>query len=243
MEDIRSFNSGINQDFSPLNQPEGTYRSAVNFVQLSDEGNLYALTNEEGTTLLTTSFPTGFLVMGSTVLNNEVFVALANPSGASQIGYISLDGAYTRSCPRADEDDAVANNNAELGLSVDRPVDMQARIRLADQRMLYFCDGPGGIPMSFLNADNVPDIGEITDNTKIIANQSVPRIDLAAIQEVSGNLRVGAYFFVTRYYTEDLTPTAYGIVSDMVVVLGINLMVNTQRQDLLISPYCLAYPT
>lgn len=218
MEEIRSFNSGINQDFSPLNQPEGTYRSAINFVQLSDEGNLYALTNEEGTTLLTTSLPIGFLVMGSVVLNNEVFVALANPDGASQIGYISLDGAYTRSCPSINEGGDVADINNELGFSVDRPVSMQARIRLSDQRMLYFCDGPGGINMSFLNADDVPAIGEITDNIKIVPNQSIPTIDLDEIKEISGNLRVGAYFITSRYYTADLTPTSYGIPSAMIPI-------------------------
>lgn len=217
-EEIRSFNKGINQDVSPLQQPTGTYPYALNFVQLSKDGNMFALTNEEGTVLQTTTFPDGFLVMGHVVLNNEVFVSLAHPNGFSQIGYIRLDGTYIRSCPSIDETDADANTNDELGFTTSRPVDMQARIRLSDQRMLYFCDGVGGVNLSFLNADSVPAIGEIADNTKVIPNQLIPVIDLEEVQEVSGNLRVGAYFFMSRYYTEDLTPTSYGIPSGMIPI-------------------------
>ena len=48
MEEIRNFGEGINKDSTPLLQPEGTYRQALNMVQLSESGDLYAvLTKKE----------------------------------------------------------------------------------------------------------------------------------------------------------------------------------------------------
>jgi hypothetical protein len=191
----------------------------LNFVQLSEDGDMYTMTNERGTTEINVQFPTGFRVIGHTVLDQSVFVALANPSGSSQIGEVRYDGTYQRLVPAPGEDEGQANNNSELLLSIDRPVDMVARQRLGEFRFIYFCDGPQGRPMGFINVDNPPAIGEITDNTRVIPNRTLTQIDLDSIDETAGSLQLGTYRFVTRYYTQDLTPTGYGLVSGGVPIV------------------------
>ena len=218
MEEIRSFLNGINTDANPLHQPQDTYRDALNFVQVSEEGNMYALTNERGTVLLSTSFPSGFRVIGHTILDTDVIVVLADTEGNSQIGTIDSTQVYTRRVPTPDDGD-LGNQNRELGFSIANPVDIIARKRLAGDRIVYFCDGPQGRPLGRVNLDNPPATGDIDDNARVIPSQMLTQIDLVEVQEVSGNLRNGIYHFATRYYTEDLTPTSVGIPSGGVPIV------------------------
>lgn len=211
MEEIRSFLNGVNKDSNPLQQPKDTYRHARNFVQISEEGNIYAITNEEGTVQQNTTFPTGFKAIGSCVLDTDIIVVLADSNNNSQIGIIDANGVYERKVP--EPSDPLGDANDELELRQSLPVDIIARKRLAGDRVVYFCDGPQGREMGRLNLDNPPPTGDIFDNSKVIPNQELTDIDLVEIQEVSGNLRCGMYHFVTRYYTDDLTPTSIGIPS------------------------------
>jgi|1_EtaG_2_1085319.scaffolds.fasta_scaffold00175_4 hypothetical protein len=217
-EEVRSFLGGVNKDSNALVQPKDTYRQAWNLVQISNEGNVYALVNEEGTVQTTTVFPDGFHVIGKFVLDTDLIVVLAHPSGYSQVGIVDATGLYERKVPNPN-DGAPGDVNSELGLNIDNPVDLIARKRLAGDRIVYFCDGPNGRPMGSLNLDNPPPLGDISDNSKVIPDQNLTQIDLLEVQEVSGNLRNGMYRFVTRYYTADLTPTSLGIPSNGVPIV------------------------
>lgn len=223
-EEVRSFLGGVNKDSNPLNQPKETYRHATNFVQVSEEGNVYTLINERGTVLLTTSFPTGFKVIGWTVLDREVVVALAHATGYSQFGVLDMNQVYRRCVPNIN-DGGAGDTNSELGLSILRPLSMVARKRLAGERIVYFCDGPGGRAMGRINLDSPPPIGDISDNSRIVPNQSLTQIDLVEVEEISGNLRAGIYHFATRYYSADLTPTTIGIPSS-----GVPIVENTRSE-------------
>ena len=72
MEEVRGFLKGLNTDINPMNQGDSTYRDALNVVQVSEEGNIYALTNEQGTINQQVTFPDGFKYIGHTVLDSEI---------------------------------------------------------------------------------------------------------------------------------------------------------------------------
>ena len=217
IEEIRSLAGGMDKDASFINQPDNTYREALNFVQLSKDGDIFAISNERGTIEINTELPSGFKVMGYHVIDNDIVVALVNGE-YSQIGKITITGEYQRMCPSINEDNEEANTNSELGLSEDRPVNMEARKRLGGSLLVYFCDGTNGRPMGFVDEDDIPSIGNIFDATKIIPNQKAPIIDLREVRDTGGQLYPGAYFFCTRYLTEDLTTTSFSEVSPMVPV-------------------------
>lgn len=74
---IKIFNKGWNQDFNPANQPEGTYRNLINFIQSSISGDIYSLINEKGTKEVV-NFPEGCQVIGHTILDDDIILFLVN---------------------------------------------------------------------------------------------------------------------------------------------------------------------
>lgn len=215
MEEIRGFQRGLNQDINPLNQPENTYRDALNFVQVSEEGNVYALTNEAGTIDKQVNFPAGFVYMGHTVLDTDIIVFLVHPDGYSQIGVIDADFLYTRAVP--EPTDVNGDTNDELGFEIGDQADVIARKLFTGDRTVYWAIE--GKNMGYVSLDNPPPTGDITDNVRLIPNQLIPEIELDSIEEVAGNLRVGAYHFVTRYWTQSLTATSFGIPSNIIPIV------------------------
>ena len=135
-EDSNKLVKGMNQDIHPGGQMPHTYRNMRNFVPLSRDGDIYSITNEDGTELFTNvTFPTGMHVIGHTVLNNDIIVVLANDAGNSQVGYIredinTLDPSYGFYHPVAPYDvagDTYPENNSELGFNRSHPVDCVSR--------------------------------------------------------------------------------------------------------------------
>lgn len=220
MEDNNKFLGGMNQDVHPSNQPNNTSRYTLNFVPLSKEGNLYSITNEQGTVLFNNiSFPPGMKVIGHSVLNTDIIVVLATEGGASQIGIIKDDsdlhpiyGKYHPIAP-VNPDGSVPNNNTELGFNPVYPVDCVSRKLINGHRILYFTDN--NMPFGRVDLDSPPLVGSVSQEVKLTFNQRLPRIEVSEIREnTAGTLRPGVYFFVTRYITETGGTTSFGIPSD-----------------------------
>jgi len=218
MEEVRGFTKGLNKDINPLNLPEDTYVAALNWVQVSQDGNIWGLTNERGTIDKQVSFPTGFKVIGATVLNSDIVVFLVHSLGYSQIGVVS-EAANIFTYARCIPSPGMLNGdiNSELGLSIDFPVDATARKRFTGERMVYFA--AQNRPMGVANLDAVIPLGEIYDNTKLIPNQNIPNIDFLGFDETSGRLQIGVYQFVTSYVNASLNSTTYGIPSNVIPII------------------------
>jgi hypothetical protein len=146
MEEINKFLGGINQDNHPTNQGENTVFNMVNFSPLTKDGNLYSITNEDGTSLLSISFPGSMKPIGNCVLNTDLIVLLADSSGNSQVGVIREDTSphptYGRYHPIApvDVNGNTVNNNKEFGWSIDYPIDVVSRKLINGHRIIYFTD-------------------------------------------------------------------------------------------------------
>jgi len=217
MDEIRTFQGGMNTDINISNQPPNTYRSALNVVQISESGDIGGLINEKGFARGAMGLPENFVLVGETVLGDDIIVFLSHEQGYSQIGVIDKYNNYTRVVPGADGDDT----NTELNFTNGNPIDATARKLFTGERVVYFTDNLN--PMRFVNIDNPPPVGSIDDNTGVIPEQSLPLIVLRDIDETTGNLRVGMYHFITRYLNADLTPTSYSIPS-----AGIPMVENTR---------------
>ena len=202
MEEIRTFQGGMNKDFHISNMPQGTYSHAENFVQWDNEGELGGLLSEKGFEEVTT-LPADHNVIGYTVLDKDIIVFLVNTLGHSEIGVIT-NKVYTKSLPQA-------SGNSELNFSLTNPIQAEARKLLTGERMVYFTDFNNS--MRYVSLDNPPADNSIDDNVKVISNQNLAKIDLASIEENVGDLRVGMYFFIPQYLSEDLTPLALGLSS------------------------------
>ena len=234
MENLNRLKKGINQDVHPSEQPEETYRNAVNFVSLSMDGNAYSLVNEDGTLLLeTVKFPIGKQVIGHCVLNNDIIVVLAGEDGTSQIGYIREDssnidpdyGYYHPVAPYnpsgATIRDQYPENNSEFGFKLTHGVDCQARKLINGNRVLYYTDNLN--PFGRIELENPPEVGNVSEQSQLIFNQQVPTISLKEIREdVPSNIQPGVYQFVPRYVTENGGTTTFGIPSNLISMVPAN---------------------
>ena len=219
---------GINMDVHPAEQQEHTYRGALNVVPISEEGNIYNISNEDGTVALDRiTLPSGKKVIGQTVLNNDIILILADEAGNSQVGYIREDssnlhptyGIYHPITPYnpngLDLTEQYPEDNNEFNFTLDYPVDCVARKIIDGSRVLYFTDNNN--PFGRINLDSPPEVGEILNQSQLIFDQRVPTVKLdKIIEEVSGNIPPGVYQFIPRYITANGGTTTFGIPSDLI---------------------------
>jgi hypothetical protein len=204
MSDIIDFSKGLNSDNSEINQPKGTYRYMFNGVNISEEGDIFNLSNEKGTINKVTTFPIGFKIIGGTVLNTDLICFLVDPiNNYSQVGIIDSNFIYTRKAPSND-------TGNQLGLDITHQISCVARRLFTGQRIVYYVDNNSAF--SSVNLDNPPIDSNLAEISRLIPNQKLAKIDLKSIKEnVSGNLIAGVYQIITRYRTVSLNPTSYGI--------------------------------
>ena len=219
--EINKFLGGLDSDAHPSQQKEHTIRYGLNFVPMSEEGNLYSITNESGTVEMTgISFPAGFKPIGHSVLNNEIIVILCDSSNNSQFGYIVEDdspdplyGFYHPSGPIDAAGNVVTNNN-ELDFKQINPIDCVSRKLINGHRMLYFTDNK--VPYGFLDLNNPPVVGSVAATVKLTFDQKIPKINVIEIIEgAASSIRPGVVQFITRYVTLTGGVTVFGLPSEI----------------------------
>ena len=219
--DANKFLGGLNTDMHPGQQPENTTRYVLNFVPMSEDGNLYSITNESGTEIMSgLSFPTGFIPIGYSVLNTDIIVILSDPAGNNQVGYIVEDsspdptyGFYHPVAPLDTATSTVPTNNNEFGFTQAHPVDCVSRKLINGHRILYFTDN--NVPYGRVDLDSPPEVGSVQDEVKLTFNQSLPDINILGIEEgVESTIKPGVVQFITRYVTETGGVTTFGIPSN-----------------------------
>jgi len=219
MEEVNRLIKGLNTDVHPSMQPENTMRDCWNFVPMDTGGNAFAVTNESGTVLMDNIvFPTGFSVIGSKVLDNDIIVILAHADGYSQVGYIREDGTtsqYHAVAPYNPATLSVPNNNSEFGFSLLHPVDCEARKLINGNRILYYTDN--NVPFGQVNLDNPPEVGSVISTSSLAFTQKVPYITITNINEnVASTIKAGAVQFTTRYVTSAGDTTNFGLASNLI---------------------------
>lgn len=219
MEDANRLIGGMNQDSHPSNQPDQTVRRLVNFVPMDTGGNLYSVTNEQGTTLYDgIILPTGFSIIGHSVLNTDIIVILADAAGHSQVGVISDigTGSYTPIAPN--DNGTVPEDNSEFGFDLDHPIDCVSRKLITGERILYYTDN--NVPFGRVNLDNPPIVGEVFAQSALLPNASHARITITGINEsVASTVVPGAYHMATRYVTKSGAVTEVGNITDPVPII------------------------
>jgi len=215
--EANTFLGGMDTNSHPKKQKEHTTREVINFVPLSEDGNLFSVTNESGTLQVTASFPAGFRPIGHTVLGSEIIVIIADSSGNNQVGYIiednNPDPTYGFYHPVAPLDPGTGNvpvNNSEFGFTQAHPVDCVSRKLINGHRVLYFTDN--NVPYGRVDLDSPPEVGSVEDEVKLTFNQSIPDINITGIVEgVQSTIQPGIVQFITRYVTPTGGETVFGI--------------------------------
>jgi hypothetical protein len=187
-EQKNTFEKGLIKDLNPTKQPENSYSHAVNMVRLSDKGDYYSLTNEKGTEVYC-NLPNDFSVIGQCVLESDIILILCkNDLSASQIGIVDSNAIYTVK---------LNDINNELNLDLDHPIDIESRVLINSNRIIYFTDNKN--PIRTIDLDDVPTIGNIDKLSSLIPKSNFPVVDNFLVKDSSTSLKCGAYQFAFRY--------------------------------------------
>lgn len=208
--------SGINQDNSPQNQPEGSYRFALNTIPESSEGDMEILGNEESN-MECAEFPINYIPIGKVYMGDgETAIFLVSTNGErSEIGILDDMCVYE------------THVNAPLGFKVTHQIDATYRLRRGCERTLYWVDGENNKPRIY-NFDKPEDFqnegGEWdVDNFNLFKTyNTLPVFQKFEILE-AGSLKPGSYNMALQYLDEDLNPTEWISTSDTIIIYNDNV--------------------
>jgi hypothetical protein len=219
LQDVKKVVSGMMTDTDPIDQPQNSYRYALNMLLESREGNHAAITNEEGNEACG-ALKVGYQVIGSILINNNDVVLFSTNGTKSEIGILSESCVYT----------AIIESSC-LNFSIDHYITGIYKIHNGCDRIIYFTDDFN--PIRAINLDNLLQYTQEvtvddanTNDTWICSLMSldpdfeVPTIALTSVIDGAGNLERGTYMFTLRYLDADFNPTNWTDFTQVVPIYG-----------------------
>ena len=223
---LHQFNSGMHSDFSPLQQPQGTQRFALNTVndqstpaiQWLERESWNSSKNNERANELHASLPPGFIIIGSVYIGDGEFcVFSANPdSGVSRIGVMLEDGSWCK-------DSEISSPLLEF--SIEHQIQGTYRLRRGCEKTVYWVDGlnpPRVITLGnrtyyFLNGDVD---GEIIPNRFLLIREpdTIPTFRSVKVIDGGGDLPPGSYTISIQYLDADMNPTRWLNETDTLLI-------------------------
>lgn len=202
---------GLYTDASPLEQPKGTYRFALNAVNETELGDLAFNSNEESNEVCF-ELPEGYIPIGKVYIgnNNTVIFSVSSDETLSEIGIADGSCNYT------------THVNGDLGFKISKQIDATYRLRKGCERTIYWVDGDNNKPRYF-NFDR-PEAFQTAGNWDenkfelIRTYSSVPTFDDIQVLNSGGQLQPGSYNIAVQYLDEDFNPTEWITTSHIVKV-------------------------
>lgn len=214
-----NFSKGLSSDTLEKYQPEGTYRFALNAVLETEEGELAAISNEQGNYLCANGYPSSKIVIGHVNLNDgTVALFVYDPDTARpqhEIGIFNGDSCtYT----------TVLKGEC-LNFSDRYPINAVYRLKNGCDRLIYFTDNYNSYRV--VNLDR-PEIYAGINSTTILPegcpklmysrDHYTPNFENISIKDSGGKLKNGLYYFAVRFIDEQSTPTNWVLVSNPVAI-------------------------
>jgi hypothetical protein len=246
---VKKFIKGMSKDAERVDQPQGTYRDALN-ANINDLKG--AITNEQGNVLKASNIQ----VVGQAALPQGKILVLGIDETISISGILLVDPIENTS--------TTLLARTDLNFSVQHPIETTVRKNAKGDTLVYFTDNvyeeveteaytyvsnnnpprvfnvdrqlraleqPGSTPLYIYEDSNFT-----ADKLDILPNAGlIPRIDGIAIKE-GGGLSTAAYHLALAYADEDLVETDYLVISNPVYIVKaaedlvpMELMIGDQR--------------
>lgn len=208
-KNITTFNGGMNTDISPLVQEQGSYRYALNTLEMNDEGEQGFISNEESN-LDVASFPLGYVPIGKVYIGDgEICVFLVNPDeNTSEIGVFNTKN-NTYVTVVNDTNSPVKN---KLLFNIEYQIQATYRLRRGCEKIVYWTDNLNP-PRNF----NFGKINYYKQNGQWTSKRfslfkkstSIPRLINASVVESQGLLKPGSYTIMMQYLDADQNATQW----------------------------------
>lgn len=205
-KNITEFSVGLNQDSSPINQPKGSYRFALNTIRESEEGDERFRSNEEANIECAELKP-GYIPIGKCyITNNTVIIfSISQDETISEIGILDDNCNYV-----AHVNDEDSDEKDKLGFKLSNQIQATYRLRKGCERTVYFVDPKPRYynfdkPNQFkINGNWSADNFSLRKNIKVF-----PTIDKVSVLDNSGDLTPGSYTILVQHLDEDFNGTEY----------------------------------
>lgn len=222
------FNRGLHTQSKPKAQPDGTYRFALNAQVETNEGDRFSLSNMEGNTLCLT-LPDSLQVIGSCLTDTDDILLFSTNNVTSELGlYNPVSCSYSQLI-----------RSSDLEFSTKYPIDCLFRVRKGCERTFYWTDRNNTYRK--VNIDSLLDYTDSSsvedanlNDTWVVSRfavsppYAIPEIELEAVIDGGGALKVGSYQFAIQLLDDDLNATNWIIVSRPVPIVDENLSSNYQ---------------
>lgn len=216
---------GLHTDSSPLEQPQGTYRFALNAVQETEDGNQGKLSNEKSN-YSCTNIPWDYIPIGDKYIGNDTTLVICGKLDSTRIdiGLVNKNSVYT-----------TLVNTGVLDIPITHQCDIEYRLRRGNERVVYWVNGYN--QARTLNLDRLQNFYNTTYSNYLRAGgnpllftgekwdassfdlvksyELVPTFSNIKIEE-TGSILSGSYNFAIQLIDEDLNPTEWITTSNTV---------------------------
>jgi hypothetical protein len=203
---------GLFTDTDFINQPENTYRFALNAVNETHEGEIGSLSTEAGNTLCL-ELEEGFEVIGSRFIGNDKYVLFITDDETSIIGIqtgCSFEEKVRTTC---------------LGFKKKWPISVLSRVIRGCDNIIYFTDKNNSYRS--INLDRIEDYFVDGEFSCDLANHfppiTYPNINLVSVNDGGGRLQVGVYQFAVQYLDAAYNEIEWSYVTNPVAIYDENI--------------------
>lgn len=227
---VNQFSKGLHTDTSPIAQPEGTLRFALNAVDESEIGdNLFPGNAESNES--TPGLKEGYIAIGKVYIGEgETAVFSVNPlTNISEIGIYSDKVGYRTYVPGNDSTKDFGVNDAlstdKLNFSVNNQIDAIYRLRRGCDRTIYWTDNVNPVRTYIFNRpeDFLIDGKFSAKKTSLFTRfEKTPKIQSLSVKN-EGSLLPGSYNIAIQYLDSDLNPTEWITTSETIIIYNDNI--------------------
>lgn len=195
---------GLYKDTLAVDQPEGTYRHAMNANLNMKVGGISA---EEGFEELSTVLPLGSIFLGSVSVNGKKSIIFStDDTGKSEIGsFENYEYKVVLNSPLLN-----FNMNSIISSTVKKNNDLED--------IVYWTDGIN--PPRMLNIDNPPTITSADDLNLFFNFKSAITLDLNTVRSFGGALLSGSYQIAVAYLDKDGNGSNIVSITNPINVIG-----------------------
>lgn len=218
---VHTLNKGMVTDVSPLLQPKGTYRYALNSVLETEEGDVGFISNEQSNEEYL-NITEGFILIGKCyMVDNETCLFSVNPTtGVSEIGVMNDRGEYKVYV----NDESTPVGDQRLNFSQAHQIQATYRLRRGCEKTIYWVDSINN--PRYVNLSSIHNFKDSNGNFsaskfKIFKTLDIiPQVDhnKLAVLEGYGNLKPGSYTILMQYLDQDLNPTKFTELVNNIII-------------------------
>lgn len=219
---------GEHSDFSPVDQPDGTFRMGLNLVKSTKDGRGNSISNENANDICG-NFPEGYIPIGKVYMNNgRNVVWLCNLDETSnEIGVVDKDCNYTTIV------------SGKLGFTLNHQISATYRLRRGCEDVVYFTDG--NVSVKYFNLNRLQDfysqkyktwlanpVGSFTgqrwdvNKFNLFPAYTVPCFSGMEVL-TGGQIKSGTINFAIQYVDSNLNPTNFIYSSQLVPIYASSL--------------------